>query len=83
LITLESLGWNLTWEGHFKAYERTEFFPGRISVEHKELYHFYAERGEGRASASGRLRHEAVGRADFPAVGDWVVLRSLRRVSNL
>jgi ribosome biogenesis GTPase len=75
LITLDSLGWNPTWEGNFRPYALSEFFPGRICVEHKELYHFYAERGEGRASVSGRLRHEASGRADFPAVGDWVVLR--------
>src|SRR5262249_53706194 len=52
-----------------------EAFPGRVCAEHKELYRFYAERGEGRASVSGRLRHEASDRADFPAVGDWVVLR--------
>jgi ribosome biogenesis GTPase len=75
LITLESLGWNPAWEDHFKPYGFTEFFPGRICMEHKELYHFYAARGEGRAPVSGRLRHEAGGRADFPTVGDWVVLR--------
>src|SRR5258708_4448560 len=30
--------------------------------------------GESLARVSGRLRHEASGRVDFPAVGDWVVL---------
>ena len=31
--------------------------------------------GEGVAHISGKLRHLAVGRADFPAVGEWVALR--------
>jgi ribosome biogenesis GTPase len=75
LNTLESLGWNPAWEDRFKPYGWNQFFPGRVSAEHKELYQYYVARGEGRASVSGRLRHEAIGRADFPAVGDWVVLR--------
>jgi ribosome biogenesis GTPase len=50
--------------------------PGRISVEHRGLYHFHGPNGEGVAQVSGRLRHLALGRADFPTVGDWVALRT-------
>jgi ribosome biogenesis GTPase len=32
------------------------------------------EEGELLAEVSGKLRHEAIGREDYPAVGDWVVL---------
>jgi ribosome biogenesis GTPase / thiamine phosphate phosphatase len=73
--SLEQLGWNETWAHRFLPYAADGYFPGRISVEHKGLYHFQGERGEGTAQVSGRLRHEALGRADFPAVGDWVVLQ--------
>ncbi len=72
---LEQLGWNETWAHRFLPYVADGCFPGRISVEHKGLYHFQGEHGEGTAQVSGRLRHEALGRADFPAVGDWVVLQ--------
>jgi ribosome biogenesis GTPase len=74
LFTLESLGWNAAWAARFAPHAAAGCFPGRICVEHKELYRTYSERGEGVAEVSGRLRHEARGRADFPAVGDWVAL---------
>lgn len=56
--------------------------PGRISVEHRGLYHFHGPNGEGVAQVSGRLRHLASGRADFPAVGDWVALRTSADVTG-
>jgi ribosome biogenesis GTPase len=74
MYTLESLGWSLAWAARFEPYARAGLVPGRISVEHRGLYHFLAECGEGVGQVSGRLRHEAAGRADFPAVGDWVAL---------
>jgi ribosome biogenesis GTPase len=75
VFTLEFLGWNATWAARFEPYAQDGCFPGRICVEHKELYQYYSERGEGPAEVSGRLRHQARGRGDFPAVGDWVALR--------
>jgi ribosome biogenesis GTPase len=72
---LESLGWNPSWAGRFEPHVAAGCFPGRVCVEHKGLYQFYGEGGEGTAQVSGRFRHEARGRADFPAVGDWVALR--------
>jgi ribosome biogenesis GTPase len=60
----------------FAPYATAGCFPGRICVEHKELYRYYAEHGEGTAEVSGRLRHQACGRGDFPAVGDWVALKT-------
>ncbi len=72
--SLFSLGWDAHWVECFAAHAQAGCFPGRISVEQKGLYHFYAEAAEGAAQVAGRLRHEARGRADFPAVGDWVAL---------
>jgi ribosome biogenesis GTPase len=73
---LERWGWDQTWAGSFTAHAGDGCAPGRVSVEHRGLYHFQGPHGEGAAQVSGRLRHRACGRADFPAVGDWVALRS-------
>lgn len=75
MLPLSSLGWDAHWAECFDSHAEVGCFAGRISVEQKALYHFYAEAGEGTAQVTGRLRHEARGRADFPAVGDWVALR--------
>src|SRR5262245_27823922 len=67
-------GWNGDWAGRFAHHAQAGWLPGRVCVEHRGLYHYHGPHGEGVASVSGRLRHLAVGRADFPAVGDWVAL---------
>jgi ribosome biogenesis GTPase len=71
---LERWGWDATWAARLAAHGG-DCVPGRVSVEHRGLYHFHGPHGEGTAQVSGRLRHRASGRADFPAVGDWVALR--------
>ncbi len=72
---LKPWGWNEDWSARFTQHAEAGRFPGRVSIEHRGLYHYHGPHGEGVASVSGRLRHLAVGRADFPAVGDWVALR--------
>lgn len=69
-------GWNDTWHGRFAPLAEAGYVPGRVSVEHRGSYHFHGPHGEGVAQVSGRLRHRAGGRADFPAVGDWVAVRT-------
>ena len=73
---LKRWGWSDVWATRFLAHAEDGWVPGRISVEHRGLYHFHGPHGEGVARVSGRLRHLAGGRADFPAVGDWVALRA-------
>jgi ribosome biogenesis GTPase len=72
---LQRWGWDATWTERFSVHALDGCVPGRISIEHKGLYHFHGPQGEGVGQVSGRLRHLASGRADFPAVGDWVALR--------
>jgi ribosome biogenesis GTPase len=74
LLTLPSLGWTDGWSAHFAPHARAGLVPGRVCAEHKELYRVYSAQGERPAEVSGRLRYQACGRADFPAVGDWVAL---------
>jgi len=72
--TLEDLGWNPRVADAFEAQRAPGVEPGRISLEHTHIYRVLTAGGECLARVSGRLRHDAGGRADFPAVGDWVVL---------
>jgi ribosome biogenesis GTPase len=76
LDNLETLGWNARWADCFEPHARAGYTPARIAVEHRELYVFLSEQGEGRAAVSGRFRHLAGARADYPAVGDWVALEA-------
>lgn len=73
---LSSFGWNEGFERHWRESGFSELHPGRIVGEQKELYQVQAGPAivvQGRVR--GRLMHEARGRADFPAVGDWVLFR--------
>jgi ribosome biogenesis GTPase len=71
---LVELGWDSFFDQHFKPFERKGYRPARVAREHKELYSVYTEHGELAAKVSGRMRHGAASRADFPAVGDWVAV---------
>jgi ribosome biogenesis GTPase len=73
-MELSSLGWDALLEQRFKPYSRQGFKAGRVAVEQKELYHVFTVLGDLPARITGKMRHAAKGRTDFPAVGDWVVL---------
>jgi ribosome biogenesis GTPase len=46
----------------------------RITEQYRDLYKAVCEQGERIAVISGKLRHSSDLGADFPAVGDWVML---------
>ncbi len=52
-------------------------YIARVSVQHKDMYRVITEGGEIRAEISGKINHEAMISADYPAVGDWVVVDRL------
>jgi ribosome biogenesis GTPase len=71
-MNLIELGWNSFFEQHFKQFKRQSLEPGRVAREHRQRYVVYSEHGELTAEVSGKIRHAARSRGDFPAVGDWV-----------
>ena len=75
-MTLEDLGWTPAFAQAFDAHRADGVFPARVSLEHTHIYRVIAPDGESLARVSGRLRHDAAGRADFPAVGDWVAVEA-------
>jgi ribosome biogenesis GTPase len=72
---LTCLGWTSALADAFAGYAADGLIPGRVALEHTHIYRVLTETGELLARVSGRLRHRASGRADFPAVGDWVAVQ--------
>ncbi|UKS30343.1 ribosome small subunit-dependent GTPase A [Paenibacillus sp. HWE-109] len=68
------LGWNTFFEKSFEPYHSEGYQAGRVSLEHKHMYRVLTESGEVLAEVSGKMRHLAIHREDYPAVGDWVVV---------
>ncbi len=70
----EILGYNKQLEVRRINLGLQEFDIGRVIAEHKERYIVKTEVGEFEAEITGNLRYSALGREDYPAVGDWVAL---------
>jgi ribosome biogenesis GTPase / thiamine phosphate phosphatase len=71
---MNSLGWKPFFDESFAPYAGADLIVGRVALEHKHLYRVLTEQGDLLAEVTGKLRHQAFGREDYPAVGDWVVL---------
>lgn len=73
-MTLQDLGFNTELENYIQENNLTDFIIGRVVAEHKERYIVRATDNIYDAEILGNLRFTAKSRADFPAVGDWVVM---------
>ena len=73
-MNLESLGWNSFFAQNFDHHFPQAYTVGRVAREQKNIYTLYTEWGEIAAVISGKMHYRAAGRAEFPAVGDWVVI---------
>ena len=73
-MDLNLLGWSSFFKESFEPFLKRGYSAGRISEEHKHLYHVLTECGELLAKVSGKLLHDSKNRSELPAVGDWVAL---------
>jgi ribosome biogenesis GTPase / thiamine phosphate phosphatase len=73
-LNLKDLGWSDQLATEFEPFAAEGLVPARVTEEHRGAYVLHGEEGELRAEVAPRLRSRAAGRADFPAVGDWVAL---------
>lgn len=69
---IEQYGWNTAWQEKIG----TSGIPGRITLEHKNIYRVVTDRGEWLSTLSGKYRHEHL-HSEFPAVGDWVMVERM------
>lgn len=78
-MRLSDLGWNAEWENKFKEFKEKGYSVGRVITENTHIYKIATVHGELQAEISGRIRGKAEGRLgrrdEFPAVGDWAILR--------
>lgn len=73
-MSIESFGWSSIFEESFSQYRAAGYVPARVAREDRERYQIIVDSGEMRAEVTGKLRHQARSRRDFPAVGDWVAV---------
>ncbi len=71
---LEELGWDSFFEDNFEEFKQIALTPARVVEEFRGFYRVRSANAEHLAEISGKLQHQAVARADFPAVGDWVAI---------
>ncbi len=74
-MNLTHLGWNSRLEQRFEPHRLDGLAPARVVREDRDRYRVN-DGAERPAEVSGRFRHEAQSRTDYPAVGDWVAVRS-------
>ena len=73
MYDLKTLGWNPFFEKEFEPYKGQGYEAGRVALEYQGIYRVFTDCGETLAEVTGKLRFQARQRADFPAVGDWIV----------
>lgn len=73
-MDLTLLGWDDFFSDAARAMERPDLAPGRVVVQHRGFYRVVSERGETLCQITGKMRHKANERPDYPAVGDWVLV---------
>jgi ribosome biogenesis GTPase len=74
MYDLKTLGWNSFFEKEFESHKDQGYEVGRVALEYQGIYRVFTDGGEMLAEVTGKLRFQARERADFPAVGDWVVI---------
>ncbi|MBC7753098.1 MAG: ribosome small subunit-dependent GTPase A [Moraxellaceae bacterium] len=68
-------GWNDSLGLHQKNLELNQLIPARVIVEEKHLYRVQVGIDQTMyAAISGPIQNQARKRADYPAVGDWVLI---------
>lgn len=71
-MNLTDYGWNQTLAKQAENAFEGDKAVGRVVSEYKGQYKIVTEHGFFLAEVSGKMRHLALGREDYPAVGDWV-----------
>ena len=74
MTSLNQLGWNESFDEHFKPFQAQGFNVGRIAVENRDNYLILTDDQEYNAEVTGKLLFNAQSSSDLPKVGDWVVL---------
>ena len=72
-MNLEYLGWNDFFASNFEPLRQKGLTVARVAIEHRNYYILHSEFGELSGEVTGKFRHQSTP-AEFPGVGDWVVI---------
>lgn len=76
---LAALGWDPGWASAFLPHEAAGLAPARVAAAHRDAWIVLLGATEREAVIAGRLRFEAAGPGELPAVGDWVAVEPSRQ----
>jgi ribosome biogenesis GTPase / thiamine phosphate phosphatase len=74
---IEDFGWDSFFQKHFEILKVPDSVPARVISESKNSFQLYSQYGELTATISGKMRYVAEQEYQYPAVGDWVVVKPL------
>lgn len=74
-MDLKKLGWNNYFENQFHLYKEQKLIAGRVLKVVRHIYEVYTDEGLVQAEISGHFHYTAIGKSDYPTIGDWVVLK--------
>ena len=71
------MGFNDFFESNVKKLKLDDYSIARVLSEHREAYKVRGVNGQFLAKITGKQKHTAQSREDFPVVGDWVAIKEL------
>ncbi len=75
--SLEDLGWDSFFQKYYQTLRIPDSVPARVISESKGSFQVHCQYGELSAKISGKMRYRAGEESQYPAVGDWVVVKPL------
>ncbi len=75
-IDLTKWGWTPAWKDAAENLAESGQTWGRVTAVHRDQCLVQLRDGERTGEVSGRFRHEVQNQAEFPAVGDWVLVEA-------
>lgn len=82
MFDLAKIGWNEFWQQEAAARNAAVQNVARVVVENRGVYVLQTTDGEMQGLVRGKFRKEAKSPANFPKVGDWVVIEKLPQESK-
>jgi ribosome biogenesis GTPase / thiamine phosphate phosphatase len=75
-MNLLTIGLTETVKKDFETLKQSDdVIIGRVALEHKRMYRVWTEYGDLLCEVTGKFSFDAINREDYPAVGDWVILK--------
>ncbi|HQO40502.1 MAG TPA: ribosome small subunit-dependent GTPase A [Spirochaetota bacterium] len=74
-MNLADLGWNSFFEENYSLFAGSGLVPARIITREGNVYHAEGTGGPVETTVAGHFSYIAAGQNDYPAAGDWVLLR--------